>query len=936
MPDFSPDDFNAAVQTVAGEAANQPPEAQAAVASTILNRHALLGGKIADIASDPNTYNGAVSDNAKQAVPGSPLYKTIASNIAPVFKNGPTTKATHFYAPGETKPAWDNGTGVKIGDQVFLDRSDLLKGNAAQPAAAEAPAPTADEIEAHINAPTPVTQSALPPIPGVNSYGAPLTPSADEIERLAGITPAPGAAPPTPAQLAAAKDAGTFGNLATNIAHIALHGPYGAGDVNTELPFLQGESQNFLDEIAGKTFAGLTGLRNALGAHLPYGMSEAEAAGTAAARQGLAALEAQHPRISKAAQFAGGAPPFIAGAEALGAGRAATQAATAFGRVAQLGGRVLSGGLKGAVIGAPAGALSALGAAQGDLADRAPAAGAGAALGGALGGGLGAAAPIVAPPVAAALGFAGREAGAAAGALGTGVRNVAGALVGRPGETTAADYFAAKSPTVQALKSATAAPDVAESVEPTPHETRLAQQKVVQMMAAKGMSRDDLRAIPTDIPYTTGEAIGSQTTNHAASLARRAGTTPDAAAATIAQRSEQFPDAVMDDFARAAGVDPRQARVLNEDVTETIHKDDVTPAYRAALDVEHPRPVMTATLAKLQQDPDVADALAQAQRFVAKSGRPTTMPGPKIDPDTGAQVLDSNTQQPVFEHQPTPEVWDMAKKFLDKAIVKDPRGQIVTSGIDGVKNVFLTQASKDMRGALIDAIPGYDKALASASDEASRKAAYSLGNRTLFDQTPVKDFQDARSKMTPDEQEAHAAGVANALFDKAQRGQLTPAWLKRPLVQAKLREVMGDNADEFIDRVMQRSRLQASGNRIAPGAQSQTAPLMIAGQETQPVVDALGSIGKELAHAKASPFTFIAKHGIAHALGDTGSNLAETPGYRNAYGRLLLQHPRETADELSNAPAISVRTLPPVKPRISALAGYAAGQATRAAVGARQ
>lgn len=914
MVDFSPDDFNAAVQTVAGEAANQSPEAQAAVASTILNRASLLGKPIAAIASDPSVYNGAASDNAKAAEPGSPLYRTIAANIAPVFKSGPTTKATHFYS-GNEKPPWDNGTGVKIGDQTFLDRSDLLKGSAAPP--------SADDIESYIrNGSTPVASAPLPPIAGNNAYGQPLTPSASDIEAAAGFRDTSGAKPLTPAQAAAAKDAGTFGNLATDILHLAFHGPYGQGAVNTEIPFLNGVSQNFLDELAGKGFGALTGLRNLAGANLPYGMSDAEAMATAKARQGISDISAQHPIISGGTQFAGAVLPAALGGEVLAGGAAAPEAATALGRLGQLAGRVVSGGAKGAVLGGATGVTGAMGAAQGDLADRAPAAGKGALVGAALGGGVGAAAPVVVPPILTGLKLAGQEAGAIGGAT-------ARALTGR-GETTAAEYFAAKSPTVQAFKNATTTPDIAETVEPTPHETRLAQEKVNQMMAAKGMSRDDLREVPTDIPYTTAEAIGSQTTNHAASLARRAGTTPDAAAALVAQRSADFADSVMDDFARAAKVDPRQARVLNEDVTGTIHQDEVQPAYRAALDVEHPKPIMSAKLANLQRDPDVAQAISQAERFIAKTGRPTSVAGPKIDPDTGAQVIDPQTQQPVFEHQPTPEVWDMAKKFLDKAIVKDLRGQPVTSGIDGVKNVFLTQASKDMRQALVDAIPGYDKALAASSDELSRKAAYAQGNRTLFDQTPLKDFQAARAKMSPDEVEAHNAGVANALFDKAQRGQLTPAWLKRPLVQAKLKEVLGDNAPEFIDRVMQRARLQASGNRIAPGSGSQSTPLALATGESSPgetITSALSGFGKEVAHAKTSPVTFLAKHGLKHALGDTGANIAETPGYRNAYGRILLQHPRETADELSNAPAITVRQLPPVRPRASALAGYVAGQA---------
>ncbi len=114
-----------------------------------------------------------------------------------------------------------------------------------------------------------------------------------------------------------------------------------------------------------------------------------------------------------------------------------------------------------------------------------------------------------------------------------------------------------------------------------------------------------------------------------------------------------------------------------------------------------------------------------------------------------------------------------------------------------------------------------------------------------------------------------------------------------------------------------------------PGTGSQTAPLLQAEAESAPVVDALGNIVKGAIHAKASPGTFLAKHVLTKAIGDRASNVAETPGYRNAYGRILLQHPRETADELRNAPPIKPRLLTAHKVPVGALGGNVAGQTSR-------
>lgn len=934
---FSPSDFNAVVQTVAGEGANQPPEAQRAIASTILNRHAVQGGALADIASDSKAYNGARTANAKAASVGSDLYKTIAGNIAPVFTEGPTTRATHFVNPtlqaeeGRKQPGWAQGEGEKIGDHVFYDRSDLLKG--------ASKLPSADELEQHFTAQPavqPVESAKLPDVPGYiadpsdPSKSIPIGgPSADELEgHFAKEAPAK---PLNPAALAAAgKFEGATNALGRGLVMAGTNNSLTAGAES--VPFFQGLSQGFGDEAKGAVFGGVTGAKNfalnAFGQKVPYSMEEARDAATAANRDTLHQFSEAHPFASTVAEVTGGVLPWLAGGELLGTGKAVAEAPSALGKVVQYGGNVIKGGLKGTALGATGGAISGFGNAEGDASQRLPEALQGAETGAALGGVLGAGGSAVAPVVSKVASALGGEAGAAAGAVKQGVTNALDGMTGRPVGVTAKEYWSANSPTAQKVRGALTPADVAETVEPTDHETRLAQTRVLQMMQAKGMHPDELRAVPEDIPHTTAEAIGSQTVNHVASLARRAGTTPDAAASQIAQRAEDFAPSVMDDFAMAARIDPRQARVLNEDVTGTIHKDEVTPAYQAALDVHHPKPVMSPALAKLQQDPDVQSALTQAERLAAKTGRPTSVMGTKIDPDTGGPVIDPVSQQPVYEQQPTPEVWDQAKKFVGQ-LIKREHGVVIKDGPDGIKNLFLGHTVNDLTGALKEAVPGYDKALASASDELSRKAAYKAGSKVLFDQTPVKDFADARAKMTPDEKEASTAGVANALFDKAQRGLLTPAKLKQPLFQAKVREVLGDRADMFLERVAQRARLQATGNRIMPGAGSQTTPLLQASEESSPIVNALGDIVKEAAHAKASPVTFAIKHGLKTAIGDKAANVSETPGYRNAYGRILLQHPRVTADELRNAPPIKPRMIGPSRAPASALGAYAGGQSAR-------
>jgi hypothetical protein len=170
MAGYSPADVNTVIKTVAGEGANQPPEARRAIASTILNRGAILGKPLADIASDSKVYNGADTPVARSAGVGSSLYDSIAKDIAPVFTEGPTTKATHFHSHMAKPPKWDDGKGEKIGDQVFFDRSADLRAKAA-PAG---DGPSIEDIERHMSGdtvsaapgPAPVTSAPLPQVPG--------------------------------------------------------------------------------------------------------------------------------------------------------------------------------------------------------------------------------------------------------------------------------------------------------------------------------------------------------------------------------------------------------------------------------------------------------------------------------------------------------------------------------------------------------------------------------------------------------------------------------------------------------------------------------------------------------------------------------------------------------------------------------------------------
>lgn len=122
------------IRTVIGEAANQSPEGQQAVAAVIMNRANQSGMDVPGVVFARNQFepwgNAKTRSYLEGIDPNDPKYQRVAANIAP-FLSGevgdPTNGATHFYAPraqaalGRPAPKWDNGTGVDLGDHRFFN-----------------------------------------------------------------------------------------------------------------------------------------------------------------------------------------------------------------------------------------------------------------------------------------------------------------------------------------------------------------------------------------------------------------------------------------------------------------------------------------------------------------------------------------------------------------------------------------------------------------------------------------------------------------------------------------------------------------------------------------------------------------------------------------------------------------------------------------------
>lgn len=121
------------IRTVIGEAAQEGPVGQLAVAHVIANRMNSAGRGARDIIMARHQFepwnNPRAAAQLQSISPSDPRYQRVAQALEPFFQGqsqDPTGGATHFYSPtaqaslGRQPPAWDNGSGQDIGRHRFF------------------------------------------------------------------------------------------------------------------------------------------------------------------------------------------------------------------------------------------------------------------------------------------------------------------------------------------------------------------------------------------------------------------------------------------------------------------------------------------------------------------------------------------------------------------------------------------------------------------------------------------------------------------------------------------------------------------------------------------------------------------------------------------------------------------------------------------------
>jgi hypothetical protein len=427
-------------------------------------------------------------------------------------------------------------------------------------------------------------------------------------------------------------------------------------------------------------------------------------------------------------------------------------------------------------------------------------------------------------------------------------------------------------------------------------DTANAAQRVLAQMRAKGMAPNALEAIDSlGKPITTAEAIGRPGVSQLGGLARRSGTTGDALEPLLRDRAMMAPQRMLQDFHEIAGVSPTTAAGDVEGLASKWEAE-ADPLFKAALN--RPGPVWNSDLAELAQRPVIKAAMDHAIASLKNAGKDPTAYGFALDPDTGAAAFGSDLSK-IGEHQPTAEAWDMIRKLTNKMIVRDEltKAPIMTGPV-GITNGNITTAARDLTKALAGdpasgaegAIPGYRAALDKSSDYLSLRDAFSRGQKFFLDpKTDEKALSKVYNALSEPEQEAFRGGFANRLYDLAQNRRLGPSTLATPRVQAKLAAVFDPAAaQQLVARAQMEARIAATGSRMMPGAGSPTFDFSNAAleQEGGPSPLAMGL------RATKDPI------GVLQQLIAAGKTVGTTPQVRNEMGRLYMQAPQVTAQEL--------------------------------------
>lgn len=256
--------------------------------------------------------------------------------------------------------------------------------------------------------------------------------------------------------------------------------------------------------------------------------------------------------------------------------------------------------------------------------------------------------------------------------------------------------------------------------------------------------------------------------------------------------------------------------------------------------------------------------------------------------------------EPVQMAQPTAETWDLVKKALGRSVERNPiTGAPMPDSISPGNHAVNTEL-KALTQALRDHIPGYGEALDTAGDYLSVKGAYDRGQGTLFSPSrDPRDFDAYFQNLSPAEQHATRASLANDIYSAVNNGRLRPGAFSPPAVQQKLATAFGqDKAQAIVDRMATEAKMSAAAARMTPNLNSVTGDVIGSDADRGDLGTALrlgGAMGNAITGRPVA-----AIKGVAGAMLPFVSAARAPLGMatRDALGSMLYQDPAATAEAM--------------------------------------
>jgi hypothetical protein len=280
---------------------------------------------------------------------------------------------------------------------------------------------------------------------------------------------------------------------------------------------------------------------------------------------------------------------------------------------------------------------------------------------------------------------------------------------------------------------------------------------------------------------TAAEAMGPRGRTALGALARREGETGPALQGEIDVRRAGRDQRIQSDVGRATGVDPAAAR---EGVDALIEagRARVRPMFDEAL--SSPDPVTSTRLTTILETPVAQRALRQVYEDMANNpDGPQAASVVRVNPD-GTHTL-----------EPTAAALDRLYKAVSQLPERDPITHRVLPDTVSAGNRNIETVRQALRSEFGRLNPRWDEAVRSAGEYRPLESAFHDGGDMLFDNNITeRQFGQRVGRLSPAEQPAFRAGIANRVFDMVQSGKLRPAALRTPRVRAKLETAVGREA----------------------------------------------------------------------------------------------------------------------------------------------